>query len=203
MMMTLRERLMQAAELEERVENLVIQGEELESVDAEKAEFSGVRFENCRFHGCDFSRTAWWNVEFQNCDISNCNFESSYWKQSSLRSCKAQGADWKEASFHACVIEDSKLDYVSFNRCLMEQVTLQRCSFVSTAISDARWKKVFLQVKRFHSTDFFKTSMYGVDLSTCELSQLLLSDDLRELRGAKIDAFQAPEFVRLLGMVIV
>ena len=203
MMMTLEQQLLQAAGQEERLENLVFQGEELEYVDADKVEFSRVRFENCRFNSCNFSRAALWNVEFVNCDVSNCNFESSYWKHCSLKCCKAQGADWKEASLHLCVMEDSKLDYASFNRCLMEQVTIRRCSCVSTAISEAKWKKVLLQENRFYSTDFFKTSLAGVDLSTCELSQLLLSDDLRELRGAKIDAFQAPEFVRLLGMVIV
>lgn len=201
--MTLEQWLIRAVDLEERLENLVIQGEELEGMAAEKVEFSKVRLENCRLVGCDFSRAALWDVEFQNCDISNCNFEYSYWKQCSLKSCKAQGTDWKESSFRVCVMEDSKFDYASFNRCLMEQVTMRRSSFVSAAIAEARWKKVLLEEDRFDSTDFFKTSLSGVDLSNCDLSRLLLSDDLRELRGAKIDAYQAAEFARMLGMVIV
>lgn len=201
--MTLTERIVEAVEQEERLENLVFQGEELEGLYAEKVEFSRVRFENCRFSHCDFSGVALWDVEFHNCDLSNCDLERSYWKRCLLKCCKAQGTDWKDASFHESVLEDSKLDYANFSRCLMDQVTMRQCSCVSTSISEVKWKKVMLQENRFISTDFFKTSLNGMDLSTCELSQLMLSDDLRELRGAKIDAFQAAEFVRLLGMVIV
>lgn len=203
MEMTLEQRIGQALETEERLEGLVFQGEELAGLCAEKAEFSRVQFVKCRFTGCDFSRTTLWDVEFQNCDLSNCNFEHSYWKRCRLKSCKAQGTDWKEASFHACGIEDSKLDYANLNRCLMEQVAIRQCTFVSASIAEAKWKKISLQENRFISTDFFKTPLAGVDLSTCEVSQLLLSEDLRELRGAKIDAFQAAEFVRMMGMVIV
>ena len=49
---------------------------------------------------------------------------------------------------------------------------------------------------------FFRTSLSGVDLSTCDISGLRISSDLRELRGAVIDPEQAAELIGLLGIKI-
>ena len=48
--------------------------------------------------------------------------------------------------------------------------------------------------------DFFQTSLRGVDLSTCEIRGLTLSQDHQELRGAVLALEQAPDVAALLGV---
>ena len=40
----------------------------------------------------------------------------------------------------------------------------------------------------------------GVDLTDCDLAGLVLSADLRELRGATVSSFHAAAFLRALGI---
>lgn len=199
----LEERILQALELEERIEGAVFAGETLDQLYAEKVEFERVRFENCRFIKCDFTGAMFLEVVFENCDLSNCNMRQSYWKRAKLLSSKAQGTDFREVSFHQVEMRDSKLDYANMGRGLFDGVILIGNSFVSASIAEARWKKVKLQECRLISVDFFKTPLKGVDLSGCELGALSLSEDLRELKGAKIDALQAAEIARMLGILVV
>lgn len=42
----------------------------------------------------------------------------------------------------------------------------------------------------------------GMDLSTCEISGIMVSDHFQELKGVKIDPLQAVDIARMLGVQI-
>ena len=48
--------------------------------------------------------------------------------------------------------------------------------------------------------ELFGTKLAGVDLSSCEIAALRVSDTFRELRGAKVGIDQAPDLIGLLGV---
>ena len=54
----------------------------------------------------------------------------------------------------------------------------------------------------FTGVDFFRTSLKGCDLSSCTLDRIALSETCAELKGAKIDASQAPVVARILGIEV-
>ena len=61
---------------------------------------------------------------------------------------------------------------------------------------------------RFLRTDWSKssfagTSLSGLDLSSCRMYGVQLSEALSELRGAKISQEQSAEFMRLMGVRII
>lgn len=63
-------------------------------------------------------------------------------------------------------------------------------------------KTVFSEVN-FTGADFFKTKLSGIDFSDCEIAGIMVSDSYKELKGLKINAFQASEIAAMLGVKIV
>jgi len=68
---------------------------------------------------------------------------------------------------------------------------------------ESRLKKFTLEKTDLTRADFFRTQLKGIDLSSCVIKGIMVSDTYRELHGAKIDAFQAIDLVSLLGVTIV
>ena len=67
------------------------------------------------------------------------------------------------------------------------------------------WESCKLQKTAFTRVDFtdaafFRTALAGIDVSGCELTGLKLNPE--DIRGAKMSADQAMEFIRLLGIQI-
>ena len=48
---------------------------------------------------------------------------------------------------------------------------------------------------------FYKTSLKGVDFSTCNINDIIIPSEL--LKGIKVNALQAAELAKLLGLIIV
>lgn len=193
----------EALEAELPIENRIFENEFLSTYVAAKIEFRGVKFLRCRFLECDFTGAAFLNVELENCDISNCGMEHSYWKKCNIRNSKGHGTNFSDGVFREVKFEDTKLDYANFGRTRLEQAEMTGCSFVSASFAESRWKKVQLQGDIFDHTDFFKTPLRGIDFSACQVNGLLLSDDLREIRGARFNMFQAVEIAKLAGIEVV
>ena len=66
-----------------------------------------------------------------------------------------------------------------------------------------KFKKIALTKVNFTSADFFKTSLKAVAISECNIDSILVSDTYQELRGVKINMFQAVEIAKLLGVKVV
>lgn len=99
-------------------------------------------------------------------------------------------------------IKQSKFDYANFTQAFWENTVIEDTSFVSAFISETKLKGIVLERNKFDSTDFFKTSLKGMDFTSCELQGILLSEDMREIKGAKMNIFQAAEIARMIGIII-
>lgn len=185
------------------LQNKIYRGEELEGFFGGKLEAQNVVFENCRFLCCDFTKAYFSKVQFLNCDCSNSDFSDSYWSNSIVSRTKAQGAKFTNGVLKKTHFEFCKLDYANFGQAVLEDTSMVSCSFISAFLSELKLKRSSFHQNRFESTDFFKTSLKGVDLSDCELEGVLLSENFWEIKGAKLNALQAVEIAKLLGIHIV
>ena len=52
-------------------------------------------------------------------------------------------------------------------------------------------------------SEFFRTPLKGIDLSSCNIEQLLVSSEKTELKGVIVNTAQAVEFAKLLGIRVV
>ena len=51
-------------------------------------------------------------------------------------------------------------------------------------------------------TNFFRTKLVGLDLTSCQLREIILSDDMHEVYGTKLDLYQAAALAQRLGVII-
>ena len=70
-------------------------------------------------------------------------------------------------------------------------------------MSQLRLKRLRLESCDLTRAELFGTRLRGVDLSTCEIQAMRVSDTFVELRDAKIGLDQAPDLVSLLGVKLV
>ena len=105
-----------------------------------------------------------------------------------MTECKADGCDFLESKLKKCALTGTSLRYANFSRSVWDGTSLRHCDLRETALSEMRLSKVTLA---------------GVDLTTCGISALVVSEGCGELRGAKIGAEQAVEVAHLLGMDVV
>ena len=66
-----------------------------------------------------------------------------------------------------------------------------------------RTKRLRLEDCDLTRAEAFRTRLSGVDLSSCIITTLRVSDTFAELRGAKLGIDQAPEIMALLGIKLV
>ena len=159
-------------------------------------------FENCRFDHCTFYKSNFIDLQFSHCDLSNSNFTESYFNRCRYDDVKAIGANFSQITanhlfFAACNLkyvnfDESKLSFIHFGQTTLEQGNLQSCKLKSVAFDECT----------LNGVNCFKTTLKGLDLTTCLIDGLSVSDDFRELKGVKVNALQAVELAKLLGVVV-
>lgn len=104
--------------------------------------------------------------------------------------------------FSRVEVRDSTFAYASLARGKLEDVSVVSTDFSQADLTELRQRRVRFDDVRFVGTSFFRTSLDGVDLSSCQLADIVLSDAMGELRGCSMDLFQAAGIARRLGVNI-
>ena len=86
--------------------------------------------------------------------------------------------------------DDANLNVVEFNGCNLQDFNLTESKV------DINFEKCDLT-----RSYFYKTSLKGVDFSTCNINDIIIPSEL--LKGIKVNALQAAELAKLLGLIIV
>ncbi len=203
MKQSLKEQIFLAVEEEKPIEGMQFEGEWMEEMDISRMEFDQVTFTKCRFISCDFLAASFYDVMFINCEFSNCNFKESYWKRVTIKDCKADGSKFGRSSFRELHITGSTFCYANCIQTLWENCRIEESDFKESFLSEVKWKKPVLSKVNFANADFFKTPLKGIDLSDCNIDHIMMSDQYKEIAGAKINMFQAVELAKLLGVKVV
>ncbi len=165
-------------------------------------ELSEARVEGCRFPGCDFSRAVFADVAFSSCDFSNADFSEANFTRCTFASCKFTGAGMSLAVLRRVEVRDSTFAYASLERARLEDFSARASDFSHADIAEARFKRVAFDDVRFSGTSFFRTGLAGIDFTTCQLSDIVLSDAMGELHGCVLDLYQAAGIARRLGVTV-
>ena len=90
----------------------------------------------------------------------------------------------------------------NLNQSRFQTVRWEESDFTNAEISECQFKQVELSRIKLDQASLFGTLLKGIDLTSCSLHQILLSDTFRELRGATVDMYQAAELATLLGLKV-
>ena len=158
------------------------------------------RFRSCRFRDCDFSGAAFYSCTFTDCLMEGCRLSASYWKDCRLSGGKWDGADLRRSRWKDLSLEGALFRYVNFTSGVWERVSVRDCDFTESAMSEMQLKKVVLERDDLTGAELFRTGLAGMDLTSCTLDRIVLSETCRELKGAVISAAQAAVVARILGI---
>lgn len=165
--------------------------------------FKGVTFENCRFTGCKAPKSGFIDVIFKACDLSNGDFTDGYFKRCAFYSCKLMGTNLQNGGFQHVTLENCNGKYAVLDKSNWTLSRLSDSDFGDANISECKFKDVELAQVKLTKAVLWRTPLKNMNLTTCELGGITLSDDSAELRGATVNAMQAVELARLLGVTVV
>ena len=192
--------LQRAIELDEVLFDKEYRGEVIEGLDFCRLEMESVRFVNCRLVGCDLSGCVFKQVTFEKCDLSNLKWKDGYFRDVSFRECKGDGSDFGRSSLINTVIQGGTYHYGIFSQTLWENSEILNSEFGDSFFSEAKFKKIRFDNVNLTRSDFFKTVLKGIDLSSCIIDGFMVSDTFREIKGVKLNADQAVVIAQMLGV---
>lgn len=196
-------RILQMAKQEEReIEELCIKGCLLVGEDISGIRFHNVMFENVRFNECNFYKGSFIDVVFTNCDLSNCNLKEGYFNRCEFIYDKALGAKFGLSIFKDVSIKECNFEYVDLNGASINVAEFKESNFKNASLTECKIKNLTCDKTEFVQTNFFKTPLKGIDFTNSVITGMIVSDTGQELRGAKVDLYQAAELAKLFGVII-
>jgi len=178
-------------------------GEIIENLDFSKIDLEEVAFKGCTFASCDLAGCAFKQVQFEQCDFMNCTWKNGYFRDVLFLECKCDGNDFSHSSLTRTTFNMGSYHYANFSVTHWEDSGITNSEFGDAFFSEAKFKRIILDQVNLTRADFFKTILKGVDLSTCLIDGISVSDTFRELRGVKINAEQAVVMAQMLGVKFV
>lgn len=185
------------------IEGRIFRDETITKLDLSNVRFDSVQFINCCFTSSKFLRTSFYDTVFNNCDLSNCNFSNSYWKGTVLKDSKAVGSNFDHGFFKETEMRGGVYNYSNYFSTIWENCIVAECDFREVFLSEVKFKKIHLTKVDLTGASFFKTPLKDIDLSDCVIDGFSVSDDLRELTGAKMNALQAVGIAGMIGIKVI
>lgn len=192
--------LLRAIELDEVLFDKEYRDEVIDGLDFSRLELESVRFTNCRLIGCGLSGCVFKQVSFEKCDLSNLLWKGGYFRDVTFADCKGDGSDFSQSSMINTVIEGGTYHYGIFSSTLWENSEIRNTEFRDSFFSEAKFKKIRFDLVDLTRSDFFKTVLKGIDLSTCVIDGIMVSDTFREIKGVRLNAEQAVVIAQMLGV---
>ena len=173
-------------------------GEEFSHLDCVQVVFRG-----CRFVDADFSHSFFDRVRWERCDLSGCRFSQASFREAVFLDCRGDGCTFAQSTLSHTRIEEGSWSYANFTKAVWKTGVFQNCRLSQGVLSQMRHRNLTFRKVDLTGANFFLTSLAGVDLSTCRIQGLTLSQDHRELRGAILALEQAADVAALLGIKLI
>lgn len=187
---------------EQDIEQVRFSGEHIEEEDFSGLNFDTVIFENCTLIRCRFKGADFKTALFKNCQLPGCSFTGSWFNSTEFDNCQLVGTDFSQCSISNTFFTDCAMAMANFTETKLEQCTIATCDLTEAFFANCKLKKLQMDKNQCIGTEFFKTKLKDVDFTTCILEGIRVSSENGELKGAKVNFFQAAELAKMLGIVI-
>ena len=94
------------------------------------------------------------------------------------------------------------LNYASCSQSKWQKLEFDRCFFHNAYLTEIKAQEIAFSQCEFRNTTFFKTPLRDLDFSDSTVHNLILSDDLHELKGAIFSPLQGAELSQLMGIIL-
>ena len=158
-----------------------------------------VEFEDCTFDGCVLASARMERPSFERCTLTGCDLgniagNTGFWRDSRASECRLVGAD-----LHKSVLVRTR--FTGFAESKLERVSFTNCNLREASLSQLRLRsRLLLEGCDLTRAELFQTRLAGVDLTSCNIAGIRMSDTFRELRDATVGIDQLPDLAGLLGV---
>lgn len=163
-------------------------------------EFRDCYFEECSFLDITFTNCYFIHICFQNCDLSNIHLTSSLFRNVTFINCKLMGTDFSESLFDNVILKDNLCHFANFAFMKNKKVEFKHCDLSHASIVETELKKTKFIECIFHQCEILHSSLYQIDLSTCQLDNIITTP--QDIQGAIISEFQASALIHLLKVKV-
>ncbi len=164
--------------------------------------YENVYFENCLFIDCDFSNCSFTDVLFTACDLSTSKFNKCFFNRCHFSSVKAVGTDFSDSNIKHTRFIDVNFQYADLSYSTFNKVLIKDSGFVDAALTHCMNKALAVENANFQKANFFQTPLKGLNLTTCNIENIVTSNRGEELNGATVDTYQAAELAKLMGLIV-
>ena len=154
------------------------------------------------FTSASFYDSAISDTIFDSCDFSNADLSSCTIKNVTFRACRLTGALFSSSKLINTVFESAAAQYLSFEDSLLQNLLIADSDFTSSSFSRVKHSKLRIESSKLVSVSFVGTPLYGISLPSSDISGMILSPDMKELKGAVLDVSQCLDIARILGVEI-
>lgn len=194
--------LSQAIRQGSRLETTSISGLSLEGADISELEVLKCRLINCVFQQCDLAGSMFEDVVFVNCDLSNAIIESAGFRRCEFVNCKFTGASFAGSIFENVYLNECAISLASLFHMCWKSVSVTASDLIKSDMGEMELSQVSFAGCCLTGANFFKTRLLGIDLTTCQIDGIVISDSMTEVCGAKMGIYQAVSFARKLGILV-
>lgn len=180
--------------------NFTYDDETFEGEDYADKVIRGQEYQSCDFKKCNFSNTDLSNNRFVDCRFDGCNLSliklhGTTFNDVQFKNCKMLGVNFKDCTnlFFSVGFDGCILDYASF----MDKKML-KTRFIKTSLKEVNFSGVNLTGSLFDETDLNSAVFNGTDLSACNLITAYNYDIDPEFNTIKKAAFSAAGLPGLL-----
>lgn len=178
----------------------VINNQNLNYIINDDIEFNTCIIKNCTFFNCKFEKSYFVDVMFENCDLSNISLINSTFKRVFFKNCKLLGSNFSDSYFENITFTECNMKNCYFDNCHLNNTLINSCNLELSIICNLKHKNLSFNDCNLTSTNFSKTSLKNIDLSSNIINGIILYPE--DLKGSIMTEYQALEFVKILGIKI-
>ena len=142
------------------------------------------------------------DVIFDGVDLSGADFSECLLSNVSFKSSKLTGIHLSRCRIKKLIIEGCVCRYSSFDESAMADSRFSSSDFSSSSFSNMKISSSSILQSELSFSSFIRTGLASLDLSDSIIDGIALSEDLSEIRGAKLSFDQAITLIRGKGAVI-
>ena len=158
-------------------------------------------FNNVSIINSRLEKTSFTDVEFCNCNFSNTTFDNCSFIRCEFNNCKLTGCNFIENVLFDIGFIDSNMGYANISTSNLRGILFKNISIRSGSLQENKVKNINFKEADLTGTQFFKTSLNGIDLSNSNIEQIAVS--LEDMKGARINPMQAIDLMYLLEVKVV
>lgn len=162
--------------------------------------FEQVKFQNVKFSDEELPQLNLTDAIIENCDFSNADLSNAVIHRTIFKDCKLTGVNFSDATMRNVVFENCHANYISFGFADLKLVKFLETILKQGDFLEMKQSQLQFQQCDIDAANFTGTDMNGIDLTTCQFDELIVSPEF--LRGCSITGAQAAAFVSAFGMVI-